>query len=369
MSSISNIAIILGTRPEIIKLSPLVRKLEASSIQFFIIHTNQHYSKNMDEIFFEELKLPQPKYNLNVFSLPHGKQVAKMLEGIEEILFHENPDVVIVQGDTNTTLAGAIATSKIDNVKLAHVEAGLRSFDKRMPEEINRKITDHLSDFLFAPTSKAKENLNNEGIYENIFVVGNTIVDAIFANLKIASASEKVKLFLKELGFSEYFLITLHRAENVDLFTNLQKFIKSLELIGFRFSMPMIFPIHPRTRKRMQEFGLWDKLVQIPNLKLIEPVGYLEFLALLKNAKLVLTDSGGIQEECCVLKVPCVTLRENTERPETVEVGANVLAGLEPEKVILCVEKMLNVKPIWNNPFGDGKASEKILNILLERGT
>ncbi len=359
------LSIILGTRPEIIKLSPIIRILEKTNIDWHIIHTNQHYSENMDKIFFEELNLPKPKYNLNIGSGTHGEQTGKMLIKIEKVLLKEKPNVVIVQGDTNTVLAGALTASKL-KIDVAHVEAGLRSFDKNMPEEINRVLTDHISSYLFAPTEKAKDNLLNEGIEENkIFVVGNTIVDATLQNLKIAEKNTFVREFFENItNMEDYFLLTLHRAENVDNEERLKNIIDGIIKVIDIFDKTIIFPIHPRTKKRLEEFNLLEKLKSNKKIKIIEPVGYLEFLMLEKNAELILTDSGGVQEEACILKIPCITLRDNTERPETVEVGANILVGDNKEKLINAVEIMLNKERDWENPFGDGKSGERIIKIL-----
>ena len=354
------IAIILGTRPEIIKMSPIIRECEKQGLAYFILHTGQHYSYKLDKIFFEDLELPAAKYNLDVGSGSHAEETGKMLIGIEKVLKEEKLDVVLVEGDTNTVLAGALAASKL-HIKVGHVEAGLRSYDRTMPEEINRVLADHVSDYLFAPTEKAKENLLREGIEENkIFVTGNTIVDAVYQNLEIAR--RKVNVLNKlNLRPNEYFLITAHRQENVDVKGRLKGILEGLELVYHKFNLPIIYPIHPRTMKRLKGFGL-----EVPKgIELIEPLGFLEFLQLEANAKLVLTDSGGVQEETCILKVPCVTLRGNTERPETLEVGSNVLAGVNQEKILEGVSVMLNAKRDWKNPFGDGKAGNIITKILI----
>ncbi|MCD6456367.1 MAG: UDP-N-acetylglucosamine 2-epimerase (non-hydrolyzing) [Methanophagales archaeon] len=297
----------------------------------------RHYSYNLDKIFFEELELPEVKYNLDVGSGSHAEETGKMLMGIEKILKEEKPDVVLVEGDTNTVLAGALAASKL-HIKVGHVEAGLRSYDKSMPEEINRVLADHVSDCLFAPTGKAKENLLREGIEEDkIFVTGNTIVDAVYQNLEIAK--RKVDVLNKlNLNHEEYFLVTAHRQENVDEKERLKHILDGLELVYDEFNLPIIYPIHPRTKKRIKEFRL-----EVPKgAELIEPLGFLEFLQLEANAKLVLTDSGGVQEETCILRVPCVTLRDYTERPETLEVGSNVLVGINQNKILEGVKIMLN---------------------------
>lgn len=355
------LSIILGTRPEIIKMSPIIRECEKQGLNYFILHTGQHYSYNLDKIFFEELELPEAEYNLEVGSGTHAKETGKMLIGIEKILLKERPDIVLVEGDTNTVLAGALAASKL-HIKVGHVEAGLRSYDKRMPEEINRILADHVSDYLFAPTEKAEENLLREGLDENkIFVTGNTIVDAVYQNLKIAERKVDIlnKLNLKP---KEYFLVTAHRQENVDAKERLKGIFDGLELVNRKFNFPMIYPIHPRTMKRVKEFGL-----EVPKgLKLIGPMGFLEFLQLEANARLVLTDSGGMQEESCILRVPCITLRDNTERPETLEVGSNILAGCEMDKILSCTDEML-IRDLSNeNPFGNGNASKKIISIIVD---
>ena len=353
------IAIVIGTRPEIIKMSPVVRECEKQNLEYFMLHTGQHYSYELDKVFFEDLELPEANYNLNVGSGSHAYEIGKMLIGIERILLKEEPDVVLVEGDTNTVLAGAIAASKL-NIKIGHVEAGLRSYDRRMPEEINRILTDHCSDYLFAPTTKAKEILLAEGIpEENIFVTGNTIVDAVYQNLEIAK--KKVNIFNDlNLNSESYFLVTVHRQENVDVKERLGGILEGLEVLYKEFRLPIIFPIHPRTKKRINDFRL-----KLPKgVKLVEPKGFLEFLQLEANAKLVLTDSGGVQEEACILGVPCVTLRDNTERPETLEVGSNVLAGVNQERIFKCSKEMMDKERNWKNPFGDGKAGEKIVRFL-----
>ncbi len=352
------IAVILGTRPEIIKMSPIIRECEKRGIDYFTLHTGQHYSYEMDRIFFEELELPSPEHNLEVGSGSHAVQTGRIMAGVEEVLEEEKPDVVLVQGDTNTVLAGALAASKM-HIKVGHVEAGLRSFDRRMPEEINRVVADHISDYLFAPTMTARENLLAEGISEEkISITGNTIVDSVYQNLEISK--RKVNP-LKNLGLREkgYFLATAHRAENVDDRTRLKEILKGLSLISEEFSLPVIFPIHPRTRKRIEEFNL-----DLDGVRAIDPVGFLEFLQLEAGARLALTDSGGVQEETCILGVPCVTLRDNTERPETIEVGSNILAGAVSESILLNTSKMLEMIHKWSNPFGDGGSSASIINSL-----
>ena len=351
-------AIILGTRPEIIKMSPVIRELEHQELDYFILHTGQHYSYNLDKIFFEQMGLSSPKYNIGVGSGTHAEEIGRMLIGIEKVLLKEKPDIVLVEGDTNTILAGALAASKL-HIKVGHVEAGLRSYDRQMPEEINRTLVDHCSDYLFAPTEKAKMNLLAEGIpEEKIFVTGNTIVDAVYQNLDIAK--KKVNTFdTLNITPKEYLLVTLHRQENVDDPARFASILDGLDRVANKFSLPVVYPIHPRSRKMMSKFGL-----KLRKRRLIEPLDFMGFLQLESNARLILTDSGGVQEEACILNVPCVTLRDNTERPETIEAGANTLAGASPDKILEYAELMLSKENKWANPFGDGKAGQRIVGII-----
>jgi len=349
----TKIGIILGTRPEIIKLSPIVQVCQEQKANFFILHTNQHYSENMDRIFFKDLELPEPKYNLNIQERLHGKMIGRMIVGIEEVLIKEKPDWILVQGDTNTVLSGALAASKL-NVKIGHVEAGLRSYDRTMPEEINRIVVDHIADALFCPTKKQANIAGNEGIpASKIFVTGNTIVDAVFRGKKIL---EKGRLADKYKG-ERFALLTLHRPSNVDDCETLFRILEAVRSAAVKNNLKIYFPMHPRTRKNLETF----KINLDPNtFKLIEPVGFLEMLTLEQSAKVILTDSGGVQEEACILGIPCVTIRENTERPETAEVGANVLVGSDPKKIQKGITDSLSQKRHWKNPFGDGLAGKRI---------
>ena len=352
------IAVVLGTRPEIIKMAPVIRKLEQRKVDFFILHTGQHYSYNLDAVFFKQLQLPVARYNLEVGSGSHAEQTAKILIGTEKVLLTEGPDIVLVEGDTNSVLGAALAAVKL-HIRVGHVEAGLRSYDPAMPEEINRILTDHCSDLLFAPTNQARAILLGEGIHkEKTFVTGNTIVDAVYQNLAIAreKAAVLTTLGLKPRG---YFLLTLHRQENVDDPARFAAILEGLSRVASEFRMPILYPIHPRARKMMAHFNL-----QPSGLRLTEPVDFFDFLQLENSARLILTDSGGIQEESCILGVPCVTLRDNTERPETLEAGANILAGAVPERILECSRIMLAKKNSWQNPFGDGRAGERIVEIV-----
>ena len=353
--------VVASTRPEVIKLAPVLRELEKNKIEYRFITTGQHYDRMLFDKFIEELELRKPDYNIEVGSGTQAYQTSQALLELERIFLRENPNVVIVQGDTNSTLSSALAAIKL-HIPVAHVEAGLRSFDKRMPEEINRIIADHCSMLLFAPTEKAALNLITEGIFpEKVFIVGNTIVDAVLQNIEIA----KRKSSIKE---KDYILLTLHRAENVDNKKILENIVDALISINEK----IIFPVHPRTKKRLEEFKLLEKLKN-SNIKIIEPLGYLDFLLLLSNAKLVLTDSGGVQEEAIILHVPCVTLRTTTERPETIEAGGNVLAGVEKEGIVKTLNSLLFDEERYakmkkaKNPFGDGKSGERIVSIILDK--
>jgi UDP-N-acetylglucosamine 2-epimerase (non-hydrolysing) len=352
------IAVILGTRPEIIKMSPVMRELEKRGIDYFVLHTGQHYSPNMDAVFFQQLNLRQPKYNLTVGSGSHAEETGKMLIGMDEVLKKEMPTDALVEGDTNSVLAGALAAVKM-GIRVGHIEAGLRSYDRHMPEEINRVMVDHCADLLFAPTEKTKKILLGEGIpKEKIFVTGNTIFDAVFQNAEISKEKSEI---LKTLGLSagQYFLVTLHRQENVDDRDRFTAILSGIEKVSAEYGLKVIYPIHPRSRKMMERFSL-----KANRLTLIEPVDFLDFLVLEQSARLILSDSGGVQEEACILRVPCVTLRDNTERPETLDVGANLLAGASPDKIIQCTVAMLEKKRDWKNPFGDGRAAAHIVDIL-----
>jgi len=314
----------------------------------------------MDKIFFEDLDLPQPEFNLDVGSGSHAEQTGRIMMGIEPVFQNTKPDIILVQGDTNTVLASALTASKM-NIKIGHVEAGLRSFDRTMPEEINRILTDHTSDLLFAPTMESQKNLLKEGIAKKkIHITGNTIVDAVNQNKKIADNKGNI-LKKMDLSSKEYFIVTAHRAENVDSKDRLKGIIKGLQQIHAEFSIPIIFPVHPRTKKMMEKFQ-----IATDGIQWIDPLGYLDFLQLEANAKLILTDSGGLQEESCILGVPCVTLRDNTERPETIAVGSNILVGSDSDNIVKGAHLIINNKKKWKNPFGDGTAGKIIINTCEE---
>jgi UDP-N-acetylglucosamine 2-epimerase (non-hydrolysing) len=352
------IATILGTRPEIIKLSPLIPLLDKEFEQI-LIHTGQHYSYTMDEIFFEDLKLRDCDYILNVGSGTHAQQTGKMIMKLEEVLLKEKPDVVLVQGDTNSTLAGAITASKLQ-IKVAHVEAGCRSFDRKMPEEINRTLVDHCSDFLFAPDENALNNLVAEGIpREKIYLIGNTSVDACLRAMKLFNQDKLNDFSLKK---ENYALITIHRQENTG-YENLKEILDAINTISDRIKV--IFPVHLRTKNVIDEHEIQinDKLI------LTDPMGYKDFMGLLANSKFVMTDSGGVQEESVVLNVPCLILRDNTEWMSYVELGKNMILGTDQRKIIDSVVNLLDDE----RKLGDMKriesyvnegASENIISIL-----
>jgi len=356
------IVTIIGTRPEIVKMAPVVKALDALDHEHVLVHSGQHYDLLMDEVFFRDMALRAPDNKFELKEEEPALQVATTIRQARAVT--KDADLVIVHGDTNTTVAGALLANKQQH-PLGHVEAGIRSFDKTMPEEVNRIVADQLATLLFAPTHVARENLRRENVADGVHVVGNSVIDALIGTTGIAEKRSRV---LKDLGIvaRNYILLTLHRAENVDSKERLARALDALEKVIKDVRMPILFPIHPRTAKRLREFRLESRAAAIAGLRRIEPTGYLDMLVLEKNAALVMTDSGGLQEESCFFHVPCVTLRENTERPETLDIGANVLAGTEPEKISACVVEQLARKPEWPNPYGDGTTGDKIARIVDE---
>lgn len=348
------IAVAVGTRPEIIKMSPVIRELQRrENAGYYVIHSGQHYSYRLDRIFFEQLKLPRPKYRLEVGSGHPARQTALIIAGAEKVFLRNRPDVVLVQGDTNTVLGVAVAASKL-GIPVGHVEAGLRSYDRSMPEELNRRLTDHCSDYLFAPTADARDILLGEGIpRKRVLVTGNTIVDAVLQNIKYARKPAHAR------KLREYVLVSLHRQENVDDPKRFRNIAESLKQVCEKFRMPVIYPIHPRSKKMARKFG-----IDFGPTTVVQPTDYFTFLGMQKDASLVMTDSGGIQEEACILGVPCVTLRDNTERPETVRAGSNMVAGTEPKKILRCAGIMMGRDRDWKNPFGRGDSAEKIVRAV-----
>ena len=361
------IAFIIGTRPEIIKMAPIIDLTQKMGIEYVLIHTGQHYDHEMSQKFFLDLEIEKPHYNIGVGSNSHGKQTAQMMEEIEKVLTQEKPDVVMVQGDTNAVLAGAVAASKL-NLAVGHVEAGLRSFDRTMPEEINRKIADSCSTMYFVPTEESALNLAMESIDPHeIFITGNTVVDACIRHLKIAEENSNL---LRELDVDgDILTLTMHRAENVD---DPERLKNILDAIMELEDITVVFPVHPRTLKTLENFGYLEQLENSDHIKLTKPIGYLDFLLLLSKSKFVMTDSGGLQEEAITLNVPCITLRYNTERPETVTAGGNILVGSDKTKIIETIKKISNDNELYKkmqeakNPYGEGNSSEKILEALLK---
>jgi len=350
---------IVSTRPEIIKMAPVIREVEKRGLDHVFVATGQHYDFLLFDKILEDLALPKPDYNLTIGSGTPGLQIGLGMLLIEKVLDKEKPNIVLSQGDTNSVLAAALAAHK-NHYSFGHVEAGLRNYNFWMPEESNRRLTDHISNYLFAPTELSKENLLKENIPEDwIFVTGNTVVDAVLQHLPIA---EKKSDIMKNMPFTkrEYILVTYHRAENTTK-ENLKKFMDIIEELSKR-GHTIVYPIHPRTKALSKQYGWLTKFENTPNLVLIEPLGYLDFLMVMKNAKLVLTDSGGLQEEGTVLGVPILVMRESTERPEALGKGCE-LVGLNKDKILSLVETP--PKPADKSPFGDGKASKRIVDILM----
>lgn len=354
------IVTIIGTRPEIIKMAPVVKALDALPHEHVLVHSGQHYDLFMDRIFFRDLELRDPDHQFELKEQPPYLQVANTMRQVSPVV--EGADLVLTHGDTNTTAAGALLANKLGR-PLAHVEAGLRSFDKTMPEEINRIIADQLSNLLFAPTLVSRRNLERENIKEGVHVVGNSIIDALLQNIALAERRSDVlaRLGLLARGF---ILLTLHRAENTDDRRRLVGVLDGLQAVSSQAGLPIVFPIHPRTAKMIQGHSLEKQARSIEGLRRIEPTGYFDMLVLEKNAALVMTDSGGLQEESCYFRVPCVTLRESTERPETLDIGANILVGTDPTRMVTAVKAQLEKKPDWVNPFGDGTTGTRVAEIV-----
>jgi UDP-GlcNAc3NAcA epimerase len=340
---------VVGARPQFVKCAPVSRELRRVHEEV-LVHTGQHYDYLLSEVFFRDLGIPAPDYHLEIGSGSHGVQTGRMLGAIEEVIGKEEPDIVLVYGDTNSTLAGALAAAKM-HVPVAHVEAGLRSFDRRMPEEVNRVLTDHASDLLFCPTETAVANLAAEGITRGVHLTGDVMVDALQENL--ALAKERATVDLPATG---YFLATVHRASNTDDPVALRAIMAAFALL----EAPVIFPVHPRTRKKFAEYGIRPA----ENVRIVEPLPYFDMLAALAGARAVLTDSGGVQKEAYILEVPCVTLRENTEWVETIEDGWNVLVGADADRIVLAAGKANGAHRRHDARFGDGHAAARMAAII-----
>lgn len=355
---------VLGTRPEIIKISPLIYECVRRQLPFFVVHTEQHYDDRLDRVFFEELNLPHPDYLLGVgeASLPYPEKLGSMIASIERVLRERAPRVVIVQGDTTSALAGALAAKRAC-LPVAHVEAGLRSRDYAMTEEWNRIMIDKIADYYFAPTEAWRTQLVAEQVSDTaIHVVGNTVVDAVKQHAELCKSRAEGMRATYGLTKKGYILATVHRAENVDSRERFAGILEGIARVATEQNLPVIFPMHPRTRHKYEEFGL----TVAPSVRIIEPLGYLEFLPLEAHARLIITDSGGVQEEASVLEVPCVTVRDSTERPETVAAGMNLLAGVEPQVIASAASAMLTKQISWSDLYGDGKTGERIIAILTE---
>lgn len=361
---------IVGARPNFMKIAPIMEQMKhVPSINPLLVHTGQHYDEEMSKLFFDDLELPRPDIDLEVGSASHAIQTAEIMRRIEPVLLSERPDLVLVVGDVNSTIACALVASKL-HIKIAHVEAGLRSYDRRMPEEINRILTDAISDYLFTTDRMAHHNLTQEGISEEkIYFVGNVMIDSLLKNREKAKQSKILgKLGLKGEGNKKKFaVLTLHRPSNVDQRNTLERILTTL--VEISQNIPIVFPAHPRTRRQIHDFG-FNEYFKEPGgqngLWLIDPLGYLDFMQLMSEAHFVLTDSGGIQEETTVLGIPCITMRENTERPITVTEGTNVIVGTDKQKILDESEKIIR----GNGKFGkipelwDGNAAQRIVNIL-----
>ena len=353
---------VAGARPNFMKIAPIARRAAATpGISLTLVHTGQHYDDKLSKIFFEELGIPKPDVNLEVGSGSHAQQTAAVMSAFEPVLLERRPDMVLVVGDVNSTIACALVASKL-GIKVVHVEAGLRSFDRTMPEEINRVLTDQISDLLFTTEESAAVNLTREGIAaDKIHFCGNVMIDTLLAHRQRARAlktADKYRLTARGYG-----LLTLHRPSNVDDPRTFERLLDGLS--GVAEEVPLVFPVHPRTRPMLAKAPLAKKLVESGRIRLLDPLGYLEFISLMDDARLVLTDSGGVQEETTILGVPCLTLRENTERPVTVTHGTNRIVGTDPERIRQAWKDVRNDSvPARTPPLWDGRAAERIVDVL-----
>lgn len=352
--------LIAGTRPEIIKMAPVIRAFQDKSIPFVFVHCGQHYDYNMSQQFIEELELPKPDYSFKVkISLP-SLQTSRIIAIVGKIVKEIKPKVVLVEGDTNGVLASALAALKL-NVPVGHVEAGLRSFDLRMPEEHNRCLVDHISNYLFAPTENAQKNLRKENVWGKIFVTGNTVIDAVMQHLPLAEKKSRIK---EKIRFDDFALVTTHRAENVDDVVVLQSFVETF----IEAPIPVVYPVHPRTRKRLRQYEMWKKLVSSKNVQTLPPLGYFDFLILMKKCKMIITDSGGIQEEATSppLRKPVLVTRLSTERTEAVSAGFAKIVGVDKKFILKAMNQTLEreIDLPKTSPFGDGNAGMYIAEII-----
>ncbi|MFW9874103.1 MAG: non-hydrolyzing UDP-N-acetylglucosamine 2-epimerase [Candidatus Thorarchaeota archaeon] len=361
---LNEVFIIAGARPNFMKIAPLIKEFRKQNINFKLIHTGQHYDYNMSKIFFDNLGIPKPNIHLNIGSASHATQTAKIMLEFEKVLLNQVPKLIVVVGDVNSTLACALVAKKL-LIKVAHVEAGLRSFDMRMPEEINRLLTDQISDLLFTTEESAEKNLKREGINSNkIFFVGNIMIDTLVMNLQKAKKINSLEKY--DLKDKQYALLTLHRPSNVDDKNDLEKMMKIIDYLQNKIKI--FFPIHPRTQKNLKKFNFESDL-QKKNIVLSEPIGYLDFLNLMLNSKLIVTDSGGIQEEASYLNIPVLTLRMNTERPITVDLGTNTVVSNDINRAKACVDEIFsgNYKKAKNIDKWDGHTAKRIVKIIKEK--
>jgi UDP-N-acetylglucosamine 2-epimerase (non-hydrolysing) len=359
----NSVMVVVGTRPEIIKMAPIIRSLKAEHLPFLFVHCGQHYDYNMSHQFIEELGLPEPNYGYRVRVYSQGLQTARIMAHMEKLLKETKPKIILVEGDTNGVLATALAAVKLD-IPVGHVEAGLRSFDLRMPEEHNRRLTDHVSTLLFAPTKIAKGNLEKENVWGKIYVTGNTVIDAVIQHLPIAQNQSNV---MKKMRFREFALVTAHRAENVDD----PRVLKNLVETFMEAPIPVVYPVHPRTRKQLHQNRMWKSLRSSENVQLFPPAGYFDFLLMMKNCRLILTDSGGIQEEATAppIRKSVLVIRFSTERPEAVKAGFAEVVGVKKQDILEAMERLLNQKKELprHSPYGNGKAGEEIVEIVKDK--
>jgi len=353
---------VVGARPQFVKAAVLSRLFRTSNgFEEYLVHTGQHYDHGMSQIFFDELGLPQPDVNLGIGGGTHGVNTGRMIEKLEECMLREKPTAVLVYGDTDSTLAGALAAAKL-HIPVIHVEAGLRSFNRRMPEEVNRILTDHLSDLLFCPTKASVANLHNENIVKGVFHVGDVMYDAALQFSDLADRQSKI-LELLSVEKKEYYLATIHRAENTDNVVRIGSVLRAFNRIATP-DCPIIFPLHPRTKNQVERFGLDGALTNSRSLRVIPPVGFVDMAMLQKNAQCILTDSGGVQKEAYFHGTPCITLRDETEWTETVEAGWNQLAGTDTDLICSAVKNVKQGEPI--DEYGEGRAADKIVSTISE---
>jgi UDP-N-acetylglucosamine 2-epimerase (non-hydrolysing) len=354
--------VVAGTRPEIIKMAPVIRAFQRRQIPFTFVHCGQHYDYNMSQQFIEELELPTPDHSWNNRAYSQGTQTARIITHMEQLQKKTKPTVVLVEGDTNGVLATALAAVKL-NIPIGHVEAGLRSFDLRMPEEHNRRLTDHVSTYLFAPTQTAENNLRRENVWGKVYITGNTVIDAVIQHLPIAEKKSKI---LKNVPFKKFILATAHRAENVDDLNVLKHFMEAF----IEAPMPVVYPVHPRTKKRLRQNRIYSKIKRSGNVLLLPPVGYLDFLVLMRRSEMIVTDSGGIQEEATAppIRKPVLVTRISTERPEAVEAGFAEVVGVHKQTILRAMKRRLDAprKLPKISPYGDGNAAEGISRIITE---